>query len=515
MEPLQIYRQPTLNQTPHSLMLGCGQLTTTQPSTIFGNSLLDNRGDVTIINNAPTTREGNPNPLLHTRKLSKHLSFVKTPPTEDSQQLLIAPNTTIPNIGNSTNEQDPQNNRPPLQIPPKSASITNIENKKKNLNVQIPPGENNHFSIMKVSSHSAAASNATSACSSVSSSPSTISTNSTNLSIGSSAINKLNQQSHTIESGLIENMTSKKKRGTTRENIILLDSILRERRDIFYAILNNVTKIRLYRKKRRNPTHNNRSMTTASTTMMHTQTMTSPKEEFGNEYIVKLNNGLKCEAFETSTAQEFETYGHKRQFKASMYYTQNEMDRLENQSMMDPSPLLREDKLSFLDQLHGLHKPSVQSYRVIDLIHPYHLFSTELEIIEPKSGRDLGRVMKKSYSIRTQYLIQTVEGVKKQANGNLSSHDKYKYATLFIITKHKSNGKKEEPSEKHVLDEFQVRNIEGENVAIITRKFNSDYELKGYTPDYIKVNFLMETTPFERTLIMSSLFLLDIEYFGH
>ncbi|KAF0972347.1 hypothetical protein FDP41_009250 [Naegleria fowleri] len=391
-----------------------------------------------------------------------------------------------------------------------------------------------------------------------------------------------------IESGLIENITSKKKRGTTRENIILLDSILRERRDIFYAMLNNVSKIRIYRKNKSKKmkqkggvstldTSNLMTTTTTTTTSIHSQAISSggvldhPKKKIssskidtGNEYVVKLNNGLKCEAYEKSTAEEMELYGHKRQFKVSMYYTQNEMDRAESE-MMDPSPLIREDRFTFLDQLRGL-KPSIQtSYRVIDLIHPYHLFTTEMEIIEPKSGRLLGRVLKKTL-LKTHYLIQTVEGK--------TENEKPKYSTLFTLYKQKkkqhvrTNGVKRvsiktPPSttsglshhqgstitplstttsstitplssqtirnnqsafpttttEPHrpqtVLDFFVVFNLNEEVVATLTRKCNPDYEKKGYFSDYHKVHFISETTPYERTLILAAVFLLDIEHFGN
>ncbi|KAG2389193.1 hypothetical protein C9374_014593 [Naegleria lovaniensis] len=369
----------------------------------------------------------------------------------------------------------------------------------------------------------------------------------------------------TIESGLIENITSKKKRGTTRENIILMDSILRERRDIFYAMLNNVSKIRIYRKNKSKKSKTTTKPTDSTlvqggggtaTTTSHpltsvlsdrhhasvvTTTMSQKKKssssiDTGNEYVVKLNNGLKCEAYEKSTTEEMELYGHKRQFKISMYYTQNEMDRAES-DMMDPSPLIREDRFTFLDQLRGL-KPSIQTYRVIDLVHPYHLFTTELEIIEPKSGRLLGRVLKKTL-LKTHYLIQTVEG--KMEN------DKPKYNTLFTLYKqkkkeHHSRGKEDGVKKttlpslvsstnghttntvvetaqtkklQKVLDFFVVFNLNEDVVATITRKCNPDYEKKGYFADYHKVHFLFETTPYERTLMLSAVFLLDIEHFGN
>ena len=318
-----------------------------------------------------------------------------------------------------------------------------------------------------------------------------------------------------IESGIIENL-SKKKGGITRDNIILLDTMLRERRDIFFAMLNNVSKIRLYRKKRKSTQPTVTSLWDIPEDQGSALPPKRHKDPTGNEYIIKLNNGLKCEAYERSTKEDIELFGHRRPFKLSMFYTQNEMERKESE-MMDPSPVPNQEKRSFLDQLQNPStRQGVQTYPVINMTHPYHLFSTEMEVFEPKSGRTMGRAIKKTNIFSSHYLIQTLEG-----GGFKGDSDKVKYSTLFTLYKKKKTlfGKSVEEKEEdedvpqQVLDVFLVTNENNDVVATIARKNNPDFEKKGYYSDYYKVQFKLETTPFERTLILASLFLLDIDSF--
>ncbi|KAL9656348.1 hypothetical protein ABK040_005114 [Willaertia magna] len=269
-----------------------------------------------------------------------------------------------------------------------------------------------------------------------------------------------------IDSGLLENLTEGKK---STNNLILEDLIIHEHKDIYYALLQNVTKIRVYKKKKINI-----------------------KED--NQYAIKLSNGLKCECFERCKAEDKELFKNKRPFRMNMLYTENER-RKDQKITMDPTPLTPSSK-------------SKNTYlKVLDLSHPYKMFGTEMYVKEANTNETMGRVVKKNSVLKTKFLIQIVdasvhdfsEALRKKKN----SPENLKFITLYSLTKKKKGNH----------DYFSIKNVERELVGTITRKTNEEYSSKGFTSDYYKIHFLLPSTSFERTLILASVFLLDISVF--